>query len=182
MAERSTDHDPRDFFRALYPRLYGFVFLRTDALGDDVEEIVQEALLDAWRARPSFSGGSSLETWIFSIARHKVADYWRRRNRSPEIHTPLVRDALERIESDLIPEALIDQVETRRQVAATLERLPAPYAQVLEMRYLEGISVPDIAGRLKETPSAVESRLTRARESFRQVLSSLEVIRGEIRA
>jgi RNA polymerase sigma-70 factor (ECF subfamily) len=171
-----------EFFHDLYVRLYRFVFVRTNARPDDVEELVQDSLLHAWRSRSSFSGAARAATWVFSIARHKIADYWRRRKNEPGADAAGVREALDRIDVAPIPDALLDQAETRRQVADALDQLPTPYAEALRLRYLEGLPVPDIARRLSESPSAVESRLTRAREAFRQHLTSQEVIHGEPRA
>ena len=55
----------------------------------------------------------------------------------------------------------------------TLDSLPAPYGDVLEWKYLEGASMRDIADRLGLTVKAVESMLTRARESFKSGFGAL---------
>jgi RNA polymerase sigma factor (sigma-70 family) len=58
----------------------------------------------------------------------------------------------------------------RQRVADALERLEDDYARVLILRYLDDLPVRTIAERLRETESAVESRLTRARDAFRKLL------------
>jgi DNA-directed RNA polymerase specialized sigma24 family protein len=53
---------PAEFYRHFYSKIYRFVFVQTGAPHDDVEDIVQEALLAAWRARKRYEGDSQLET------------------------------------------------------------------------------------------------------------------------
>jgi RNA polymerase sigma-70 factor (ECF subfamily) len=159
-----------DFYRGLYPRVYRFVYSQTDAAPTDVEDLVQETLLHAWEGREAFAGRSEPETWVLSIARHKVADFWRRRDRSEAYAAEAVRDALARIDRDPVPEALLETAEMRRRVAGALEALDEPYARVLTLRYLEGLSVRAVAETLGETETAVESRLARARQAFRKLL------------
>lgn len=50
----------------------------------------------------------------------------------------------------------------------TLDRLPGSYANALEWKYVEGLPVAEIAGRLGLSPKAAESLLTRARTAFRE--------------
>jgi len=159
-----------DFYRSLYPRVFRFVYSQTDAGPTDVEDIVQESLLHAWEGRQAFAGQSEPETWVLSIARHKVADYWRRRERSQRHDAEAVRDALARVDRSPIPEELLDTAEMRRRVAEALEALDENYARVLTLRYLEGLSVRAVAETLGESQTAVESRLARAREAFRKLL------------
>ena len=152
-------------FREIYPRLFRYVFSRTDLPPADVDDIVQEALVHGWQRREEFLEQSSFETWLFSIAQHKIADFWRGRRRAPE-----VLEALEKIDRAPIPEDLLHSQEMRQRVADALERLDAEYARVLTLRYLDDLPVRAIAERLRETESAIESRLTRARDAFRRLL------------
>ena len=55
----------------------------------------------------------------------------------------------------------------------TLDSLPLHYGDALEWKYLDGLSVVEIAARLGVSTKAAESRLTRAREAFRDGFSAL---------
>jgi len=57
-------------------------------------------------------------------------------------------------------------------VQATLDRLPEHYAAILEWKYVDELSVNDIAGRLAVGPKAAESMLTRARVAFRAAIGT----------
>ena len=95
-AERSMDAEERVIARAkaedstafdellsLHDQaLRQFVRQRVDAAAD-VDDLVQEIELRAWRQVVRFNGGSNFQTWLFSIARHRIADYRRRRDRVP---------------------------------------------------------------------------------------------------
>jgi RNA polymerase sigma-70 factor (ECF subfamily) len=60
---------------------------------DAAEDLVQETLLAAWRARASFAGKSSERTWLIGILKHKLADHWRRLAREPRGAAALETDA-----------------------------------------------------------------------------------------
>src|SRR5688572_31642092 len=64
--------DPSEFFDEVYPRLFRFVASLTGAPAADVDDLVQESLLEAWRGRASFRGEASLLTWILGIARRRA--------------------------------------------------------------------------------------------------------------
>jgi DNA-directed RNA polymerase specialized sigma24 family protein len=63
--------------------------------------------------------------------------------------------------------------QVHRIVEATLDALPGRYGDALEWKYIDGLSVQEIADRLRVGPKAAESLLTRARESFRDAISGL---------
>src|SRR5882724_11277590 len=79
---KTMDAELRSSFREIYPRLFRFVFSRSSFAPGDVEDIVQETLTHGWQRRHEFLEQSSFETWLMSIARHKIADFWRGRTRS----------------------------------------------------------------------------------------------------
>ena len=69
---------------------------------------------------------------------------------------------------------VVDEVRRReivRLVQLTLDSLPAKYGDVLEWKYIHGLSVAEIAARLKMGSKAVESLLTRARQAFRDAVA-----------
>ena len=57
---------------------------------------------------------------------------------------------------------------TRNNVRRTINQLPASYARILELRYGDDLTVPEIARLLQLSESAAESRLVRARQAFRE--------------
>ena len=157
--------DPAAFFDEAYPRVFRFVASLTGAPAADVDDLVQESLLEAWRGRASFRGDSSLLTWVLGIARRRAL----LRRRSTARRDDVLR-ALREMDARAIPADLLGDEETARRVRTALDEIEAGYADVLVLRYLEGKPVREIAAALGESEKAVESRLHRAREALRNRL------------
>jgi RNA polymerase sigma-70 factor, ECF subfamily len=157
--------DPSAFFDEAYPRVFRFIASLTGAPAGDVDDLVQESLLEAWRGRASFRGDASLLTWILGIARRRALG----RRRSTARRDELLR-ALRELETAPVPADLLRDEELVRRVRTALDEIEAGYAEVLVLRYLEAKPVREIAAGLGESEKAVESRLHRAREALRDRL------------
>jgi RNA polymerase sigma-70 factor (ECF subfamily) len=184
LVERLRARDERafaEFFDTYAPRLYRFA-LRRAGSEDLAEEITQTTLIAAVQKLKTWRGEASLFTWLCTISRRQLVDHWRRTRREPELRPldddPDVRAALESLAaggdgSDAASQAL-DRERLAERVQITLDYLPDRYGDVLEWKYLQGLSVNDIAERLASTPKAVESMLTRARQAFREGFASCQ--------
>ena len=87
---------------------------------------------------------------------------------------PEVRAQLETLAARMQgPHDDLERQDLARLVQLTLDYLPARYSDVLEWKYLQGLSMREIAQRLDTTTKAVESLLTRAREAFRDGFATL---------
>jgi RNA polymerase sigma-70 factor (ECF subfamily) len=81
---------------------------------------------------------------------------------------PEVRAQLEALAARMEgPQQDLERQDLARLVQLTLDYLPARYGDVLEWKYLQGLTMREIAERLNTTSKAVESLLTRARDAFR---------------
>ena len=161
--------DPAAFFDEAYPRVFRFVASLTGAPAADVDDLVQESLLEAWRGRASFRGDASLLTWILGIARRRVLA-----RRKSTARGDAVLRALRELDTTPLTADVLQDEETVRRVRAALDGLEGGYADVLVSRYLEGRPVREIAAALGESEKAVESRLHRAREALRDRLKEEE--------
>jgi RNA polymerase sigma-70 factor (ECF subfamily) len=162
------EQDPAAFFRDHYERVYRFVASSTGLPDDQVEDLVQETLFQAWRDRDRFRTESMPLTWILAIAKHRVYDLRRRQDRAKAAE-PVLR-ALAAIETDEIPEQVLSTEEMGQRVRSALDSMPPEYSDLLLLRYLAGRSVQAIADELGENKKATESRLHRAREALRKIL------------
>jgi RNA polymerase sigma-70 factor (ECF subfamily) len=161
------------FFDANFPALYRFALPRVGGDGDAAEEVVQLALVRAVRKLASYRGEAALLTWLTTICRREIATYFERRKKVPPMvdlseDLPEVRAALESIGAH----DTIRRREVSRIVQVVLDRLPNRYGDALEWKYIDGLSVIEIAERLGLAPKAAESVLTRARASFRDAFTS----------
>src|SRR5690348_16054204 len=88
------------FYRAYSPKVRAYLRVK---LSDeaDIEDILQDTFLSAFDSLPLYRGESSVSTWLTSIARHEVADFYRKRyvRSVVEKTTPLFEDLLSELES-----------------------------------------------------------------------------------
>lgn len=148
--------------RAL-PLVYGYLLPRC---GSTVvaEDLTAETFMAAVVAvRQGRVGGSDVTVgWLVGVARHKLADHWRRSAREER---GLAAMAVLAHEAGDPWEKQLDA-----QVAhAALARLPGPQRAALTLRYLDGLPVSEVAACLGRSVHATETLLVRARNALRRV-------------
>lgn len=156
------------------PSIWRYVFARLRGDEAGCRDVVSETFLAAVRSVRSFDGqAGSVSGWLIGIARHKITDYCRTRSRAPG---ELVADPLAEGGDPAVESAA---EESREAVTAVLARLPDEQRQVLEWKYIDEISVREIARRLDRTERAVEALLYRARQAFRAFHSAAQSERND---
>jgi RNA polymerase sigma-70 factor (ECF subfamily) len=136
-------------------------------IGDEdvVEELTQDILLAAYNAMPSFNGKCSEFSFICSIAKHKVTDYYRKKKLKTVLFS--VNSKFEEIaEEALTPERDVLKDELKKEISKTLKELRADYKKIIRLKYIEGFRSSQIAKMTKLSVKAVESRLIRAKKQF----------------
>jgi RNA polymerase sigma-70 factor, ECF subfamily len=168
------------FFNDYYPRLFRFALSRLDKDAHAADEIAQRTMTRGVRKLHLFRAQASLFTWLCQICRHEIHDYVELRGRQTRNvvsidDDPEVRAALESLPAngDCDPAIAARRTDLQRAVQLVLDYLPARYAEALEWKYVEDISVNEIAERLNLTAHAAESLLARARRAFRDAWSSV---------
>jgi RNA polymerase sigma-70 factor (ECF subfamily) len=153
----------RVFYADALPRVYGYFYSRLGANRALAEDLTQETFLAAVAEIRRGTVVTSPVPWVLGIARHKLLDHFRRQKRSGW--------ALLSWESDVDDETLIapEDDETAREWAiAALALVPSPQREALVLRYLDGLSVPEVAAALERSVAAAESLLARGRVAFRR--------------
>jgi len=157
-------------FGAIYDRhfrdVYAYVAYRLGGRQAAVEDVVEEVFLAALKALPGFRPDRPVLAWLRAIARNKVADHFRAQERA---HAPLPDG---QVAADA--PATSPAQERAARVSAAMRALPAHYVDLLEEKYLDGLSVRQMAARRGVNPKAVESALSRARGAFREALQRQE--------
>ena len=167
------------FFREYFPRLYRFTLVRVNNDPALAEEVVQRTMCIVVRKMGSYRGEALLFTWLCQICRNEMIAVQRQlgvelRDDIPIEDHPAVQAALESVMADdSRPESARRRDEIADFVRTTLEHLPARYATALEMKYINGNSVAEIAERLGIGEKAAESVLSRARAAFKDGFRSL---------
>jgi RNA polymerase sigma-70 factor (ECF subfamily) len=167
------------FFKEYFPRLFRFALGRVDNDPALAEEVVQRTMCIVVRKMGTYRGEALLFTWLCQICRNEMSAVYRQRGEQYREHIPIddhpaVQAALESMfTDDYSPESAQRQQEIAEFVRATLQHLPLRYARALEMKYVGGHSVLEIARELELSEKATESLLTRARKAFKDGFSTL---------
>lgn len=155
-------------FRSWYDdavgRVYGYLFGRSGGDIEVAEEITQQTFLQAIRHWQTFDGRSDAITWLCSIARNKLIDHYRERDRQRRRHLQLV---VQQIGPDRPgPDR---EVGDRDAVVSALRQLPDTERTALVLRYVDDLSVREVAGLLGRTVDGTDALIRRAKERFRSI-------------
>jgi len=169
-----------EFFDTYFSRLYRFAVARLDNDPGAAEEVSQATLCKAIAKLATYRGEAALFTWLCTFCRHEISAHYGRHGRTAR-ETPLLEDspavraALESLGAASVdgPHERLRRRELAGLVRMTLDCLPARYGDALEWKYIEELSVDEIAVRLKVGPKAAESLLTRARQAFRDAFAAV---------
>jgi RNA polymerase sigma-70 factor (ECF subfamily) len=159
------------FFDAFAARLGAFAARRSSLDAAALEDVVQMTMINAMRSLGTFRGGSTLFTWLCQICRNQLADARRKAARQPPTESIDQQDrTLAKVVQltdfrDPLDECAADS--ERGAVRRAINRLPSHYARILELRFGDELTVPEIARVLQVSESAAESQLVRARQAFR---------------
>jgi RNA polymerase sigma-70 factor (ECF subfamily) len=126
-------------------------------------ELTQRTFVAAIEQRWRFDGRSDITTWLCGIARHKLADHYRRAEREQRRQIKLEVREIDRIGEDSGTGA-----DDRELIAAAFRALPPAQRAVLVFVDLDGLSVPEAARLMGKNRLATQSLLHRARDRFRR--------------
>lgn len=154
---------------------------------DDIDDIVQDAFIKAYRALGNFRGESAFYTWLYRIAINTAKNFLLASNRRPSALREMGDDESETFDdSDTLSD--IDTPESvllSRQIAATVnqavEELPEELKNAIVLREIEGLSYEEIADAMNCPIGTVRSRIFRAREAIASKLRPMLDNRGDKR-
>lgn len=152
----------RAWYEAEYAPLERYVLWRCGGARELADDVVQDTWLTAVRRVRRFDpAAGSFHAWLCGIAANVLRNRLRSRRRRGGRQEPL--------DGDLGKEdrAVADR-ERAGRVAAALATLPDRYEAALRMKYLDRMSMAEMAAAWGQTEKAIESLLTRARAAFRE--------------
>jgi RNA polymerase sigma-70 factor (ECF subfamily) len=152
----------RAFYRNALPRVYGYLLSRCGVVAV-AEDLAQEAFVAAVAELKRGTGVQEPMGWIIGIARHKLLDHFRRQAREE-------RALSHAYEADPVDDEALewDEETSRERALAALASLAPAQRAAMTLRYLEGMSVPEVAAVLRRSVHATESLLARGREGFKR--------------
>ena len=158
----------RDWFEAVYTETFESVFRYAQLLLRDAhraEDVAAEVYLRAWRARASYRGTGSHQSWLLSIT-HNVAHSLLRATREVA-DIDLLRDHEDGAAG---PEAEFFSSVDAERVQAAIRLLTPEQQQVVFLRFFEGLPHEAVAARMGRNPNAVRAIQFRALSRLRKLL------------
>ncbi len=154
----------------VFDELDRFIIWRCGGRRNEADEIVQETWLTAVRQIRSFQPqqGSFL-AWLRGIAANVRRNHLRSARRLSQRESTTDGKYCDAARS----EPVADDQERNEQITAALDGLLERQESVLRAKYFDGLSVADIAAAWNESPKAIESLLSRARDAFRERFEKL---------
>ena len=135
----------------------------------DAEDMVQEAYLRAFRFFAGFHG-TDVRPWLLSIVRNCCYS-WLQQNRTQELSTEFDEEKHSTDADSSDPAALALQNADHEMLKGALDQLPVEFREVVVLRDLEGLSYKEIADIANIPTGTVMSRLARARDRLKRILS-----------
>lgn len=159
---------------------YAMLMLRDAARAEDA---VQETFLAALAARESFSGRSSMKTWLVGILKHKIADQFRRASRenpaedvednAPDLEEPFDEKGRWKAgPSDWVinPRTILEKKEFWEALQGCLSELPERHSNAFLLREVEDLNAREVCDILQITEKNLWVMLYRARMRLRRCL------------
>ncbi len=141
------------------PVVYGYFVRRCGDRGT-AEDLTSETFLAAMDAARRPSPPPISVPWLIGVARHKLADHYRRRHDRFSVPVAELPEPVDPVDDW---DAELDRIVAE----SVLARLPEQHRTVLVLRYLDDCSVPECAELIGRTVHATEALLVRARRAFR---------------
>lgn len=137
----------------------------------EVQDVVQEAFIKAYRALPNFRGESAFYTWMYRIGINTAKNHLVARNRRPPASDVDVDEAefysgSEALKDVDTPENNLFRDELQRVVNTAIRQLPEDLRTAVTLREMEGLSYEEIAEVMDCPVGTVRSRIFRAREAI----------------
>lgn len=151
-----ADHDARPApdpgrFEEIYDDqvvpIYRFIYARVGNR-PDAEDLTAQVFMRAVEQLDTTRDRGQIVSWLYRVSQNAIADYWRAFYRLPVIGTDQVAPGWEPAQPDEVRERPGEGSVASQRVRDLLGRLPQRYAQVLELRFLERLSVAETASRM----------------------------------
>jgi RNA polymerase sigma-70 factor (ECF subfamily) len=147
-----------------------YLIMRDRGLAEDV---AQEALVKIWKQLPSLRSPNSAKAWMVRIVVNEVKQQVRKK-RVPIASLEQVSEIMGKPNAT---EMALIRDEERKALKQALDKLPSEQREAIVLRYFSDLTVPEIAGVMNQGEGTIKSRLSRALDRLREILSHDEVWR-----
>lgn len=156
-------------YRELVSRHSGQVFSLVSGIvrnREDAEELTSDVFLKAFGQLNKFRGDSKFSTWLYRIAYNTAVSHTRRRkNPTIEIDERRMEDMDDGTEEQALKEARLEELEK------ALERLPGGDKALIELFYMQELSIDEISQITDDTQGNIKVKLYRTRKKLAAMIN-----------
>lgn len=174
LAKRAASGDSAAFERLVKTyesRVYTMAY-RMTGNHEDASDLTQDAFIRVWRSLDSFKGEAKFSTWLYRVVSNLCADYGRKRARTYEL--PLDEEGEHEITLPDVryePDRMLENKEVGASITQAVDTLSPEHREIFIMREIYDMTYAAIADALGIEEGTVKSRLFRARENLRDILT-----------
>ena len=163
-------------YRTYFKDLLRFVYRRVGENYEDAEEITQDVFLLAVARAHTYQGRGPVLRWLYGIAKNRISDFYRQQGREKRIPPEKMVSwdeetlrAFQEWEREIsTEEEVIDRLDGARLVDVMMASLTEDEREALLLRYVEDLSVREVAVLMERTEKAIDSLVTRAKKKAAQ--------------
>ena len=147
-------------------RLRGYFARRLQALPSEVEDLVQETLMAVHLKRATFDPSYPVTAWVLSIGKYKLVDFWRRHQRTSELH-----DDIDQTDAPALV-ACEPEEGTSHDLGLLLQLLPAAQRTSIELTKLQGMTAVEAAKHSGMSVSAIKVNVHRGLKRLSELIQA----------
>jgi RNA polymerase sigma-70 factor (ECF subfamily) len=140
---------------------------------EDAEDVAQDALLLAFKALPSIEEPRKFAAWLGAITRHRALRFGKREHARRSSQVELDEALLEQVQA--LSRPFVSESEADDELRLALENVPADYASVLRMRFLDEMPLKRIAAFLGVPVSTVKWRVHKGKDLLQRQIELLRL-------
>jgi len=160
--------DPEAFHALVsrYERRLFYYIMRFDQNPEHAADLLQEVWLTVFRGLKNLRAPEAFRVWVYQITHDKIVTAIRREVRQEEAHEAIIDEGREDFDA---PDSLFSRAELLHHALGSVS---ADHREVLTLRFLEDLSLEEIAEALRCPLGTVKSRLHHAKQSLRKILEA----------
>lgn len=135
------------------PMLYNYIKIKV-ARNADVEDILQDIMLAVWQNLAAYSAQSSFKTWTFSIAKRKIADFYRERRAERNSNTEMSDNIAEIAGNDVFTD-----IDDKLDLYAALSKMPEENRELIYLVFNAGLTYEEIQDMTGIKTGTIKSRV-----------------------
>jgi RNA polymerase sigma factor (sigma-70 family) len=183
LIDKAVDEKDQQAYATLmkrYKKAVYFMILKMIRDADDAEDLTMEAFAKAFRNLHKFKKDYTFSTWLFRIATNNTIDFIRKKKlKTMSLNNTLTDDGGNYVNIDIEDDdnnPQDDFIRTQRieMVRIFVDKLPAKYRKLVQLRYFDELSYEEIAQELEKPLGTVKAQLHRSRELLFEIAKGKE--------